>query len=289
LKNYYEILGVERSATAEEIKKAYRSLSKKYHPDVNPDGEAKFKEVAEAYEVLGEPTKRAQYDNPRPGPGFDPFSSFASFQFNSQMDSSYLNITIDRKFSIGELLAGVEFTVNYNVSHTAASQSGFESKSIRVKVDLSTDQYPIVSNNGNASIVLRVKGGGNSQIVESSDFFGRPSRFRSVGDLIVRINVDLLGIEIAGPDLVQKVDLSLSQVLFSNEIILKNPIGKKYKITSINSQNLSDIRIKIPGMGLVSQNGTRGAYVFEIKVIFPKISNLEEPELSLFKEIADKI
>lgn len=62
MKDYYKILNVDKNATLDEIKKAYRNLSKKYHPDVNPDGEEKFKEIAEAYNVLSNETKRKQYD-----------------------------------------------------------------------------------------------------------------------------------------------------------------------------------------------------------------------------------
>jgi DnaJ-class molecular chaperone len=72
-KDYYKILGVSKSANPEDIKKAYRKLARKYHPDVNPGdktAEARFKEINEAYEVLADPEKRRQYDSP----GFqDPF------------------------------------------------------------------------------------------------------------------------------------------------------------------------------------------------------------------------
>src|SRR5690606_34654808 len=64
-RDYYEVLGVARDASAEEIKRAYRKVALKCHPDRNPnDPEAteKFKEAAEAYEVLGDPDKRARYD-----------------------------------------------------------------------------------------------------------------------------------------------------------------------------------------------------------------------------------
>ncbi|NLA36848.1 MAG: J domain-containing protein, partial [Actinobacteria bacterium] len=79
--DHYEALGVSRTATAEEIKKAYRRLARQYHPDTNPGdaaAEAKFKEVAHAYEVLSDPDKRAHYDrfgDSGPGSGGmgDPF------------------------------------------------------------------------------------------------------------------------------------------------------------------------------------------------------------------------
>lgn len=63
-RDYYEVLGIGRDASEEEIRKAYRKLARQYHPDVNkePDAEQKFKEVKEAYEVLGDPQKKAHYD-----------------------------------------------------------------------------------------------------------------------------------------------------------------------------------------------------------------------------------
>ena len=64
-RDYYDVLGVSREASAEEIKKAYRKIAIKYHPDKNPDdhtAEDKFKEAAEAYEILSNQEKRARYD-----------------------------------------------------------------------------------------------------------------------------------------------------------------------------------------------------------------------------------
>ncbi|MBM3317955.1 MAG: molecular chaperone DnaJ [Candidatus Eisenbacteria bacterium] len=89
--DYYQVLGVERGASAEEIKKAYRRLAVQHHPDKNPgdkQAEEKFKAVSEAYQVLGDAEKRAQYDRfgheglrggAAPGPGFDPLEFFREF------------------------------------------------------------------------------------------------------------------------------------------------------------------------------------------------------------------
>ena len=88
-RDYYEVLGIQKSASEDEIKKAYRSLAKKYHPDMNPgdkEAEVKFKEVNEAYAILSDADKRAKYDrfghaafDPSSGGGYGGFGGFGDF------------------------------------------------------------------------------------------------------------------------------------------------------------------------------------------------------------------
>ena len=90
-RDYYEVLGVSKTATDSEIKSAFRKLAKKYHPDVStePDAEEKFKEAQEAYAVLSDPNKRKQYDQfghsafTNASGGFSGFDGF-------EMDSLYI-------------------------------------------------------------------------------------------------------------------------------------------------------------------------------------------------------
>jgi curved DNA-binding protein len=132
-KDYYEILGVTRAADAEALKRAYRKLARKYHPDVSKErnAEDKFKELQEAYEVLKDPEKRAAYDqlgrDYRPGQQFRPppdweqrfghsggqrfsdangFSDFFSSLFgvsgahtSSEMDAGLLDVTVEEAFA----------------------------------------------------------------------------------------------------------------------------------------------------------------------------------------------
>ena len=90
MKDYYKILEVEENASDDDIKKSYRTLSKKYHPDMNPDGADKFKEIAEAYEVLGDKTKRAQYNNSKSNPyAGTPFQDIFNSMFTQQNNPNF--------------------------------------------------------------------------------------------------------------------------------------------------------------------------------------------------------
>lgn len=142
-RDYYEILGVSKNASAEEIKKAYRKVAIQFHPDKNPgnkEAEEKFKEAAEAYEVLSDNEKRSQYDrfgHQRPGAGGfrghemnmeDIFSQFGDiFGGGSPFDSFFggggsnrtrqrkgSNLRIKLKLSLEEIANGVEKKIKVN-------------------------------------------------------------------------------------------------------------------------------------------------------------------------------
>ncbi len=122
MKDYYKILEVEEKSSEDEIKKSYRTLSKKYHPDVNPDGDEKFKEIAEAYEILGDKNKRTQYDakknNPYNGTPFEDimsqmFGTNANQGFRQQFRKSAPDKIVKVQISPIESYNGNEKTIQY--------------------------------------------------------------------------------------------------------------------------------------------------------------------------------
>lgn len=110
-KDYYQILGVDKKANSEEIKKAFRKLAHKYHPDKSTGNEVKFKEISEAYAVLSNDKKRQEYDaygkvfNERSSGGGDSdFEGFGGFSGGSGFDFSGFT---DQDFDIGDILGGL--------------------------------------------------------------------------------------------------------------------------------------------------------------------------------------
>ena len=128
MKDYYKILGVSEYATEKEIKKAYRKLAHKYHPDRNPgdkSSEEKFKEVAEAYSVLSDDHKRAQYEAQRnAGRGWDVFGDMFNSNEHEDIFSSLFGNTKTSKPS--------EPTVTIKIK-LSELQSGPLSKKVRIK------------------------------------------------------------------------------------------------------------------------------------------------------------
>src|ERR1700751_3776451 len=103
--DYYTPLGVDNRPSAEEIKKAYPKLARRYHPDTNPgdkDAEAKFKEISQAHDVLGDPEKRKQYDSGSgpfatgAGPGGG-FGGFGNFDFDASSIGDILSNLFGRR------------------------------------------------------------------------------------------------------------------------------------------------------------------------------------------------
>ena len=145
-KNYYDILGVPKTATQDEIKKAFRNLSKKYHPDKNPDDEnakAKFQEIAEAYGTLSDEAKRKSYDNPsnfgHQSGGFDMHEAFRNaFRQQTRRQVVYgESIAMQIEMTLEEILTGAVKKTKYHKKKRCTECSGNGSKDGNSLVDCS--------------------------------------------------------------------------------------------------------------------------------------------------------
>lgn len=137
-KDYYKIIGVERNASQDEIKRAYRKLARKYHPDVSkePDAEEKFKELGEAYEVLKDPQKRQAYDQLgqrwqhgqefRPPPDWEPGFDFSGGEF-TEADASQFSDFFESLFG--------RFQPGYTM-HRSEFRSRGEDLRARIRISL---------------------------------------------------------------------------------------------------------------------------------------------------------
>ena len=153
-RDYYEVLGVDKSASDEEIKKAYRAAAKMYHPDLHPgdaEAEAKFKEANEAYEVLSDKDKKARYDqfghagvdpNYGAGPGGSPFGQdidlgdiFSTWQ-DGEMRGPHLYV-LERLFAGVERLLRRFVGANHenHAVHIAAENRGVRHQRDRRRID----------------------------------------------------------------------------------------------------------------------------------------------------------
>jgi molecular chaperone DnaJ len=125
-KNPYEILGVDKTADQDVIKKAYRSLSKEHHPDKGGD-EEKFKELSEAYSILSDPKKRAEYDNPMRNMGNpfeDMFGRFGGQAPNPNAPRQGRHIKMEREMPLHLFLFGGKFKVSFNFNDSCRDCDG---------------------------------------------------------------------------------------------------------------------------------------------------------------------
>ena len=301
-KDYYGLLGIKRTASAEEIKKAYRALAKKYHPDANvgnADAEEMIKELNEAYEVLSDEKRKKKYDslvnrfNFISGFEFDPskFGWKEKPEFTGNEDgafSDFFNLFFgndavefdDKTFETGfirkeeQLLfkRGEDMMVNYEIS----LEEAFYGKEDVVKVKTAGNkikEYEItVPEGAQSGDKIKLLGKGLPGTI------GAPP-----GDLYVNLVVKPhKSLRVNGSDLEVDVLITPWEAVFGGRVIIEGIDGKlSVKIPEgIQSSN----RLRIAGKGYKS-GLKRGDLLAKIKIVVPE--RLSEKERELFKELSE--
>ena len=304
-KDYYQILGVDKKATKEEIKKQYRKMAQKYHPDRNPDNKAseeKFKDMQEAYEVLGNETKRAKYDQlganwnqvRDEGAGFD-FSQWAQ-----QGAGRNYRVSYDDMFESGGGFSdfftsffggGGDFRQagvggqqgrrrqsarmkgqNYQANLTITLHEAYHGTSAILTVDGEKIKVPVKPGVKDGQ-VLRVRGKGAAS----------PSGDES-GDLLIKINVNNnTPFELKDNDLHLEVKTDLYTALLGGKINIQS-IGKPISINiPAETQNGKALRLRGLGMPVYGKKDEFGDLYVKIIVTLPE--NLSHDEKALFEQL----
>lgn len=291
-KSLYETLELNDSASADEIKKAYRKLAKKYHPDINktPEAEEKFKEINAAYEVLSNPEKKTQYDQFGDNMfGGQNFHDFARGQAGAGVD---LDEILRSMFGGAGGFSAGGFSGGFNSSGFggAGGFSGFNEPNLDMQAQI-TIPFDVAILGGKQNISLQGKTPFDIKIPEGindgqkirAKGKGKSLNGRS-GDLIIKVNVASSNeYERDGFDLIKKFDIPLKTALFGGKVEIKT-IHKTINLkVPQNTKELQKFRVKELGVHNRS-TGTKGDLYLKANIILPKVEDMDEEFVKTLQE-----
>lgn len=302
--DYYKILGVEKSATQDEIKKAYRKLARKYHPDLNPNDPSakdKFQEVNEANEVLSDPDKRKKYD--AYGEHWKHADEFeAQRQANNKQQSEYWYSTDGTHFTgdfdddlhgFGKHASGFSdfFEELFGHRETGGRQRRFRGQDIEAQLQLSlrdaaTTHKQTFSINGETLRITIPAGVENGQVIKLKGHGGNGANGESKGDLYITFVIpDDPEFKRTGNDLSTNVSIDIYTAILGGEITVNTLNGKVKLKVRPGTQNGTKVRLKGKGFPIYKQEGSFGDLIVTYNVTIPV--NLSERQRTLLKQLKE--
>lgn len=279
-RDYYEILGLKKTASDDEIKKAYRKLAVKYHPDKNPDdksAEAKFKEASEAYEVLSDKQKRARYDQfghagVGGNTGGNPFAGFGGSgqSFNFDFGGSGLEDILGSFFGFGgprRPTRGADYrsstTISFEESIFGTTKTiSLNDQTIKLKIPAGIDD----------GMSIRLSGRG-----------GPAPAGGTKGDLYVQIRVrPHKRLTREGAIILSEETISMVDAALGTEIDIETVDGKITMKIPAGTQSGTPFKLSGHGVPLMHSDGQRGPHIVNILVETPK--NLTRKQKELLEE-----
>ena len=287
-KSLYKTLEINDNASEAEIKKAYRKLARKYHPDVNKDKDAedKFKEINSAYEILSDKQKKAQYDqvgdNMFGGQNFHDFSRSHSGGSSADLDeilrqmfsgggsggfggfggSGFGNSGFGGGYQEPNLDIETSVTIPFSVSILGGSHSvsvNGERFDIKIPAGVKTGEK------------MRVRGKGHAQGGRAGDLFLK---------ITVAANPDY---EREGDDLVKSFDVPLYAALFGEKVSIQT-LEKEIKL-KIPANTKNNQRFRVKEMGAMNRKTkVRGNLYLKANIVLPKVEDLDESLIEIMQE-----
>ncbi|MDR1450799.1 MAG: J domain-containing protein [Helicobacteraceae bacterium] len=284
-KSLYETLGVEQNASDEEIKKAYRRLARKYHPDINKEGgaEEKFKEINAAYEILSDQSKRKQYDQ------------FGDQMFGNQSFHDFTRSQGDGDFDLGDILnkifggglgglggfgGGKGFDGGFNFGSANADLGAKLSVPFEVAALGGERQFNV---NGE-SMKIKIPAGINEG--ETLRARGRGARIRNGlrGDLLLQIHIEPSDeYERVGDDLTKTIYIPLKTAMFGGKIGVKT-LDREISL-KIPADTKGGQKFRVREAGAINRkNGGRGDLYLVAQTLIPSVDKLDPAFLKMLQE-----
>ncbi len=274
-RDYYEILGIAKTATEDEIKKAYRRLARKYHPDrtTEEDGEEKFKEMKEAYDVLSDANKRATYDQ------------FGTADFGGFRPSQGGNSTSTSDINLEEMLA--------RMRAQGINTEGFERRETIQKIAIPVEtminggkaqfRYMNPQNNG---LIYSFNHSIGEMTIKPGTKVGTRIQTPNVPNTIFVLNPQgHKRLVVQGLDLVVPVDVNALSAAIGNKTKVAHPNGKSYDVNiPVGAPNGTGVRLA--KLGLEHVNGAVGNLIAVVNYYVPKLDNEMQDALRKLLESA---
>lgn len=293
-KDYYQILGIERTATLDEVKKAYRKLAHKYHLDVSkdPEGEEKFKEIAEAYATLKNADKRQEYDDLGKRPAGEDFAPPPQWQHDNGMDGSSfddvdLSDLLNAFRSSGQrsqhqrAQRGEDYSVNVSVTLEQISSGASTDVSVALPEPDANGLLHRVSHTFRITIPRDASQGQRLRLGGK----GGPGRNGGpAGDLYAVLTIAPHPVyRVSGRDLYFDLALSPWEAILGSSIEIPT-LGGKLEL-NIKPGTSSGQKLRLPKRGLPAPQGGAGDLYAVIQIVVPK--EISSQERALVEQLSD--
>jgi curved DNA-binding protein len=291
--DYYKVLGVSKDATSDEIKKAYRKLARKLHPDINPsdkEAHAKFQQLNEANEVLSHPEKRKKYD--KYGKDWENGEEYEKYQ-QQQRSNSGRQQQANADFG-GEDFSDFFSSMFGNQERGGRNQTKYRGQDIQAKLQIdSKEAYTTHKKeftvNGK-SIRITIPAGIEDQQTIKICGYGSPGINNGPnGDLYITFSVSNSSLfKRVGNDLFLTHNLDLYTAVLGGDVTISDYNQAKLKLkVAAGTQNGTKVRLKGKGFPVYKIDDQFGDLYITYNVVIP--TNLSEKEIELFHELANSV
>jgi curved DNA-binding protein len=291
--DYYKVLGVSKDATSDEIKKAYRKLARKLHPDINPsdkEAHAKFQQLNEANEVLSHPEKRKKYD--KYGKDWENGEEYDKYQ-QQQRSNSGRQQQANADFG-GEDFSDFFSSMFGNQERGGRAQTKYRGQDIQAKLQIdvkeayTTHKKEFTVNGKNIRITIPA-GIEDQQTIKISGYGSPGINNGPNGDLYITFSVSNTSLfKRVGNDLFLTHNLDLYAAVLGGDVTISDFNQAKLKLkVAPGTQNGTKVRLKGKGFPVYKKEDQFGDLYITYNVAIP--TNLSEKEIELFHELANSV